>query len=611
MFVLISFYLCISNLIQTQENPVNIYSIKRTNILEKKQNELIGYKKLSDNKLKHYKEIDVLNKFKYSKSRSSKIIQKALNIAGKKEITELVLRSEKWEISNDLIIPKNIFLRIEDGAILSISKENKIIVEGLLLAGPTQIFNKKGKVYFKNPGQKVCPIWWKKKEDSSYNYAIQMSFLSGARFVYFPEGIYEVSISDKKNEKTIKIPNDITIIGEREHSIIKLIDTPITSNLWAAYIIFKGDNVENITFENIVFDGENFYPNPELISRLDPNIRGTRAVQFKKVKNLRVKNCTFKGFNNGSLYVTGKNVNIENTKFYHGSYRSQVVRLDGSQDVKLTNCVFEDNGPHYYMNLGREYETSSTDAIMVGYHVNKATIEGNKIYKTSGSGIRIELSQNISIIKNKIIDAGQNGITFYKNSKDSICKDNFIRGWGKLNNFGYIRKQNKKIYNPREYHYKFSQKPQLPLKLKIAKTWEENRYYLQGREESAIPEYDHYDYENVRAFRGYSGIAVTNRSVRIEIINNIIIGNTSKTNGLYNYASNFGINIGVHSVNPPTNSGSCKIIGNTISNCIDFDLYCPKYVDPTSKKGIASFSTLFNNKYEKNKISFYYQNHKK
>jgi len=259
------------------------------------------------------------------------------------------------------------------------------------------------------------------------------------------------------------------------------------------------------------------------------------------------------------------------------------------------------------MVLGRSHETSSTDAIMVGYHVEHAYILRNVIRKTSGCGIRVEMSKDVHVIGNEIYDAGQDGITFYHSNKDCTCIANKIQNWGRLGNFGYIRKQDGVIYNPKEYHYPPPGIPHLPEKLSDSATWEKNRYFLQGRDQTTIPNYDAQDYKTVLAFRGFSGISVTEGSYNIIISNNTIVGNTSMTDGLYNYASNYGINIGVHNVNSPSSSGNCIVTNNIISDCIDYDIYCPQYVDVTSRKGISEESVVFGNTCSPSKAIFYYK----
>jgi parallel beta-helix repeat protein len=278
------------------------------------------------------------------------------------------------------------------------------------------------------------------------------------------------------------------------------------------------------------------------------------------------------------------------------------VRLDKSRHVTVSENSFEDIGPHYYMVLGRPDETSSVDVLMVGYEVDDALILRNKINGAAGIGIRVENSKNIRVLDNLVSNTGEDGILFYRKTVDCECSGNTISKWGKLNNFAFIRKQHGKIFNPREYHYPHPKFPQLPLSLRDAKTWEENRYHLQGRDQSSIPEYDPLDYKGILAFRGFSAIAVTEISERIKITRNRIMGNTSRTGGLYNYASNYGINIGVASINPPTTSGDCIVTENTISGCIDFDIYSPQYVDLQSKRNVQKPSFVYGNNCDPAKV---------
>jgi parallel beta-helix repeat protein len=339
---------------------------------------------------------------------------------------------------------------------------------------------------------------------------------------------------------------------------------------------------------------------------MDPAIRGTRAIRVTNAVNFKIVTCRFSGFTNGSAYISGNNVTISKNSFYHGSYRTQTVRLDKSKNVTVSDNLFDDNGPHYYMVLGSPNEMASVDALMVGYQVENAQITNNRIKNTAAIGIRVENSKNVHVVGNTLENIGESGIVFYRKTYDCYCTDNVIKYWGRSNNLSYIRKQDGKIYNPKEYHYQPPKFPALPDKLDTAATWELNRYFLQGRDESTIPEYNSQDYKTILAFRGYAAISVEELSERVVISENQITGNTTKTGGLYNYASNFGISIGVTSINPPTSSGDCVITKNTIKDCIDFDIYCPKYVDPTSKRGVAKPSRVLGNDCDPTKINFFY-----
>jgi parallel beta-helix repeat protein len=546
--------------------------------------------------------VDVLKSFGHGKIFSSVTISSAIaSFAGQKRAT-LLLAAGTWTVDADCFVPSNITLKVQKGAVLSVSPGSRLSIAGSLSAGPYRIFSGGGQVLFGKSWQDVYPGWWKNADDGLYNQAIQKALASGARSLYFPEGTYEVAIRD---QKPLMLHGDLRLHGQGGKTVLKVVEAPKTKGEWSGNDLFAGNDIQNVEISGITFDAEKFYPDPETTSRLDPSIRGTRALKLSHVNNCKIAGCRFQGFTNGSAYLTGNNLVLDKNSFYHGSYRTQTVRLDGSMIVTVSDNTFDDNGPHHYMVPGRAYETASTDALMVGYHAENAYIVNNRISNSSGCGIRVEMSKQVQLIGNTINEVGQDGITFYLKDQDSSCIGNTISNWGKMGNFGYLRRQKGKIYNPREYHYRAPLAPQLPRILDKAAGWEPNRYYLQGRGEASVPEYDPNDYENARAFRGFSGISVTDGSRNITIVGNKVTGNTSKTGALFNYASNYGINVGVHNANPPTVSGNCVIANNTVSGCIDYDLYCPRYVDPTSKEGVALPSTLHGNSYSK--LMFYYQ----
>jgi len=560
-------------------------------------------------KISGYGEIDVLNNYGSSTNFNSDTIASAIQSISQNERAVLSLRPGNWKISGNLIIPTNISLKIQDGAILSINDVNEIIIDGSIIAGVYQIFSGTGKILFRQSGQVVYPNWWKNVNEKFYNVAIQKSLTSGAKSIYFPEGVYEIAVKPEENLKSINIPGNIRIYGQGKKSIIKLVEAS-KIEAWAVNDLFTGKDISDVVISHITFDGGKFYPDPETTSTKDPLIRGTRAISIFNSKNLTIRDCYFQNFTNGSLYLRNNDsVMVDRNTFFHHSYRFQTIRLDNSKNVTVSNNSFDDNGPHYYMVLGRSNEVASVDVIMVGYAVENANIVNNKITNAAAFGIRVENSKGVHVKDNIIDKVGEGGISFYRYTFDCSCSGNTISNWGKINNFGYIRKQNGKIYNPKEYHYPPPDNfPPLPQRLENAPTWELNRYYLQERDESTIPEYDPTDYEtSFRAFRGFSAISVEDFSERIEIRNNIITGNVSKIHGLYTYASNYGISVNVTSSNPPVSgTGDCVIFSNTISGCIDKALYCPQYVDPIRKSGVAKPSKVFDNNCDPSKVLFYY-----
>lgn len=507
----------------------------------------------------------------------------------------LRLRAGTWRIYKELEIPERVTLRLDEGATLSLEYGSRLVFHGRLEAGARPVFSGSGKVVLRNERQEALPQWWKRPAEMHDTAAIRKALASGARTIFFPRGVYLVDIGTAPGAGTLHLPGDTRLRGEGEQSVIRLVDSPRTDGVWAAREILFGKDLKRVEISGLTFDGSRFYPDPETVSRLDPGIRGTRAIRLLNVDGASITGCRFIGFTNGSAYVSGRGVVISGNLFRRASYRTQVVRLDNSRQVTVAGNRFEDIGPHRYMVPGRHDETSSVDALMVGYQVEDARITGNVIDGVAGNGIRVENSRRVTVSGNRVRNAGEDGIIFYRRTTECECSGNEISDWGALGNFAFVRREKGRIYNPREYHYLPPKSPQLPAILEGAATWEENRYCLQGGDESAIPGYDPSDYRRVLAFRGFSGIAVTEISERIVITGNTITGNRSKVGGLYRYASNYGINLGVASINPPTTSGDCVVTGNTISGCIDYDIYSPQYVDRHSKRNVQKPSLVYGN----------------
>jgi hypothetical protein len=65
-----------------------------------------------------------------------------------------------WSIAGNLTIPANVSLRVERGAILSLSNKAALTINGMLQAGPYKIFSGSGTVSLGSTKAEAYPEWW-------------------------------------------------------------------------------------------------------------------------------------------------------------------------------------------------------------------------------------------------------------------------------------------------------------------------------------------------------------------------------------------------------------------------------------------------------------------
>lgn len=222
-------------------------------------------------------------------------------------------------------------------------------------------------------------------ETEIFNYA----FLNFDN-IYISKGKYIV------NNK-IKITKKIYITGSGNTEIVANFDDP--------FIEFE-KNVQDVSFESIIFDGINNRENREFLKLYGSNIN--------------IKNCTF---SNASMciYLNGvNNYNLENNKFYDSIFG--ICSEYNSENGKIINNEI-------YNNVRTGIDLIST--------INNVEISKNRIYNNSGTGIECNggVFTNFSVEENYVANNGygdnsndmHEGINFH-GAKNTIISKNKICG---------------------------------------------------------------------------------------------------------------------------------------------------------------------------------------
>lgn len=319
---------------------------------------------------------------------------------------EISLSSGRWAIDENVVIPANIFLKLEAGAAFEIAAGKTLEVNGAMSApGLQHIFYGAGKVSF-GAGfvGEAYPQWWGEIRGEDDTAACQSALESGAPTVRFPRAVYAIRVVDiageigglkprsdtnllfdsgatlhaiptEKNDYAIldisganRVTVDgATIRGERKNHIG-------TGGEWGHGIRIRGGSTNIIVKNCRVSDcwGDGIYlgegpPDGVLVenSQFDNNRRN--ACSITSAKNVLFKKCTFSN-SNGTSPFKGvdieanvaadilQNLVFEDCNSFGNLAGGFSVARDEGQDAPVTitfrNCVSEKDGEGLTIDLG-------------------------------------------------------------------------------------------------------------------------------------------------------------------------------------------------------------------------------------------------------------------
>ena len=128
----------------------------------------------------------------------------AIGTVGKKT---LLVSTGTWQISNSIVIPPNVTLKFEPGAVLDIAQNKTIDVNGFIEAGKYQIFSGSGTVHVRGYVDALYPQWWGAKGDgvTDDTAAVQACINSSVS----SNGVFSVYGGDMFFKHTIKFPSGV------------------------------------------------------------------------------------------------------------------------------------------------------------------------------------------------------------------------------------------------------------------------------------------------------------------------------------------------------------------------------------------------------------------
>ncbi len=435
--------------------------------------------------------------------------------------------------------------------------------------------------------------------------AVDAVFLAGGGTIYFPAGTY--------NLQTQVIPkNGVNYLGEGKNSSL------VWNSLLGGYFFNQAStDLENVTWDGIGFDGTiNYITDPTIYKQTYARTNTAIRTGGVAAKNVTVRNCYFKNISNGSIDFSGENsdgISILDNTFINGCYVAKVINVrtpSGSpstdaarpQNILIRGNMLNGGGPTVFYDASKDAWISSTDGIVVD-SCKDVIISENTIVGIASIGIRVEQTLRGKVIGNTVKETGSSGITFYNSCSEGTCVGNTVQDWGKIPPVYCARSFGGQYYYAKEFPAPVT--APLPADPSVATTWWEVwPYALTGVNPATILAYSDTNYygtttNGILPFRGEAAISVTQGSQRVNVVGNNVVGNTTTSGGLFNYASDFGITC-IHPSNGPQGQQfsplNSMITGNGVLDARVWRIFHPEYADPifysspSYRAGVAVYS---------------------
>lgn len=348
-----------------------------------------------------------------------KNLKDAIAAVGSNQAT-LHIPPGSWTIAENLLIPSNISLKFERGAIFDINKDVLVTINGEIDAGLFPIFNGEGSIQGNIQALNIYPQWWGAQGNGSnddYEAISKAVKAATSGRLYFKRGNYLTS-------KMIVLPDDIFIDCD-PHTQIKAVK-PMECII---SVSMSNYGKQQFTLRNMILNGNNLAGNCLKLYKISLNyfvalegILAHRAVH-DGVSLLACQGASFRNItaaNNGGNGISVEGCNAARLSAIKGERNKKSgIRVSSLKDSKgdffaggcaLASVDCEGNGEH-----GVEIFDTYT---------NMAHIEGGWIEGNAGDGIRVtKANANLSGI-----------LIFGKSNGDNFAVH--LTSGGKANIFG-------------------------------------------------------------------------------------------------------------------------------------------------------------------------------
>ncbi|HBG26922.1 MAG: hypothetical protein A2Y10_10585 [Planctomycetes bacterium GWF2_41_51] len=184
-------------------------------------------------------------------------ISQAVSAIGSSAKT-LLLAEGTWQINNSIIIPENINLKFQQGAILNISDGKTVTINGPIETPVNQIFSGEGNVIFGSLVKDAYPQWWSQISGIDDTKACQAALDCGVKTIRFVPAVYSIDGVDRNLDNE---GNMILYGGLRPASNTTLVFEPgaklkAITNGEVGYSVIKIDNKNNVRVIAPTIEGE-------------------------------------------------------------------------------------------------------------------------------------------------------------------------------------------------------------------------------------------------------------------------------------------------------------------------------------------------------------------
>lgn len=349
-------------------------------------------------------------------------------------------------------------------------------------------------------------------------------------------------------------------------------------------------------------DGTAGYPVDTTIDKSTvAELYGIRIVS-DNVYNLGFANLSFKKFAGGSIYIlsrSGRTARVRDCTFADGHYRYKSIAFyapdDSTEDehfsdIIVSGCNIDGGGPTAFVDATNPNYLSSSDGVHFDV-CRDSVIDATVVKNVAGIGIRIEQCIRVNITNSSTDETGAEGIIAYHHCANCSIKGNSVKAWGRLPFAASLLDYSGALVIPRESPQVSSAPwPADPtasswwevwpyittgIVLETVTAWADKAYYADGPPATGT-----------LAYRGNSGIAITQASSDTIVSGNHCIPNLDTVEGKYTHASDFGIST-IHPVNGAADESSYRagLITNNIAEGRVADIYTPAYRDPINENG--------------------------
>lgn len=335
-----------------------------------------------------------------------------------------------YTLTTSEIIPSNIIIKIENGAILD--GVGTLTIEGIFKADPYQTFGTSITVVFNNPSQVIYPELWGGLPDGSTlcHAAFQAAIISLAA----NGGIIQLSVGTYMiNDGLAFDASNLAMLGMGFNTVIKLADgSDISDPMFNNASVSGYAEVKNIRYENFTVDGNRS-------NQSSGNIGIVLKAEHSLIKDVHVKNAYIQGVvamagwrnelrrvistnsgNDGIITSLEHDTLLIGCQSYDHSAGNGILAYDASYNIDIQSCFTYNNmmcgiGVEYAVFNGSNHGISIMNCVassngwsgITAYRSRHVNITGCTVLLNDNHGILIDGARDCTITSNTIRDNSQ------------------------------------------------------------------------------------------------------------------------------------------------------------------------------------------------------------